>query len=276
MEIPVNNLEQEYIFKDTKQRALKLSFLPPLEEKYEKAPVYFLIPGGGWHMEVRADMIDFSKESVEEMRKDGCAVVAIDYRVCGEGVVMQEIIEDCFDALKYISHYADVLKIDSSKIITSGHSAGGHLALMLAYAPKEMFKSDYEFDDDFVICGCVAFSPPAVLYGPGVHSLGNINEVFVGCFTEEELVRTSPITYVNENCPPTFLATGTSDYIVYSLSSEKIYDKLVEASVKTEFILSVGGGHMYEQINKSVTPNLSREDMQYKSVEFMKNIILGG
>ncbi|MBE7011943.1 MAG: alpha/beta hydrolase [Ruminococcaceae bacterium] len=271
MDIPKNNMDNEYIFKDTAQRQLKLTFLPPLCEKYEKAPVYFLIPGGGWHMEVRADMIDFSRESVEEMRKDGFAVVATDYRVCGEGVVMQEIIEDCFDAVKYITHYAETLKVDSSKIITSGHSAGGHLALMLAYAPKDMFKSDYEFDDDFEICGCVAFSPPAVLYGPGVHSLGDINEVFVGCFTEEELERTSPITYVNANCPPTFLATGTSDYIVYSLSSEKIYDKLIEAGVQAKFVLSVGGGHMYEQINKSVIPDLSREDIQYKAVEFMKD-----
>ena len=275
MDIP-KNYEGEYVFKDTKERELKLSFLPPYEGKYDKAPLYFLIPGGGWHMEVRADMIDFSKESVEEMRRDGCAVVAIDYRVCGEGVAMQEIIEDCFDALKYIAHYADDLKVDSSRIITSGHSAGGHLALMLAFAPKEMFKSDYEFDDDFEICGCVAFSPPTILHEPGFYNLSNINEVFEGCFTKEELERTSPVTYVNENCPPTFLAAGTSDYLVYSLSSEKLYDKLCEAGVKAELVLSVGGGHMYEKINKTITPDLSREDVQYKSVEFMKNTILGG
>ena len=273
MNIPENNSANEYTYKDTKQRALKLTFLPPLCDKYEKAPVYFLIPGGGWHMEVRADMINFSKESVEEMRKNGSAVVAIDYRVCGEGVIMQEIIEDCFDALKYIAHYADILKIDAEKIIMSGHSAGGHLALMLSYAPKEMFCSDYEFNDDFNICACVAFSAPTILNGGGFHSLGNICDVFNGCFTKEELERTSPYTYADSKCPPTFLAAGTSDYLVFAVSSEKIYDKLLRSGVKAELELSVGGGHIFEQIHKTVKPDLSRGDLQYKAVEFMNGIL---
>ena len=44
MDIPVGSTKQDLVYKSTPQRDLKLTFLPPITEKYEKAPVYFLIP----------------------------------------------------------------------------------------------------------------------------------------------------------------------------------------------------------------------------------------
>lgn len=41
--------------------------------------MYFIIPGGGWHIEDRQSMIDFSIQSVEGLRDKGFAVVSIDY-----------------------------------------------------------------------------------------------------------------------------------------------------------------------------------------------------
>lgn len=273
MDIPKGSIKADLIYKNTPQRDLMLTFLPPIKQKYEKAPVYFIIPGGGWHKETRQSMIDFSIQSVEALRKEGFAVVSIDYRVCGEGVVMSEIITDCFDAIRYITHFADILEINKEKFVLSGHSAGAHLALMLSYATKELFKGDYVFDDNFGVKSVAVMSPPTILYDNTTNNLRDLSDVFKECDTKEEREKTSPITYVTQNCPPTLLCAGTSDYLVFSNSSEKIYKELKNNNVKCELRLSVGGGHCFEKINDDVAPSIIMDEMQKIITDFiLKNM----
>ena len=47
---------------------------------------------------------------------------------------MNGVISDAMDAGRYLAHFANELGIDARRIVTSGHSAGGHLALMMALA----------------------------------------------------------------------------------------------------------------------------------------------
>ena len=273
MDTPKGNPKQDLVYKNTPQRDLMLTFLPPLQEKYDRAPVYFIIPGGGWHCEERQSMIDFSIQSVENLRKEGFAVVSIDYRVCGEGVVMSEIITDCFDAARYVAHFSEILGIDKERFVLSGHSAGAHLALMLSYAPSAEFMGDYEFSDKFNVKTVAAMSPPTILYDDSTSNLRDINDVFVGCDTREERERTSPITYVSKTCPPTLLCAGTSDYLVFATSSEKLYNKLQENEVASEIKLSVGGWHSFEKIHQDIEPSITMSEMQNAIVEFvLKNL----
>lgn len=269
MDKPKGNQKQDLIYKNTPQRDLMLTFLPPICEKFEKAPVYFIIPGGGWHIEDRQSMIDFSIQSVDELRNEGFAVVSIDYRVCGEGVVMREIITDCFDAARYISHFADILGIDRNNFVLSGHSAGAHLALMLSYAPENEFRDDYEFEDLFSVKAVAAMSPPTILYDNSTHNLRDLDDVFKNCDTIEEKQQTSPITYVSADCPPTLLCAGTSDYLVFATSSEKLYEKLKENNVQCDLKLSVGGWHSFEKIHSSVEPSINMAQMQDSIINFI-------
>lgn len=273
MDIPKGKIKENLVYKNTPQRDLMLTFLPPTQKKYEKSPVYFIISGGGWHMVKRQDIIDFSIQSVEALRNYGFAVVSIDYRVCGKGVVMSEIIEDCFDAAHYIAHFADVFEIDKEKFFLSGHSAGAHLALMLAYATENHFKNNHECDDEFSVKAIAAMSPPTILYDDSTHNLRDIGDVFVGCDTKAEKERTSPITYVSYNCPPTLLCAGTSDYLVFASSSEKLYEKLNSCNVSCKLKLSVGGGHCFEKVHDSINPSVSMTQMQEEIIEFiLKNL----
>jgi len=269
MDIPKECIKADLIYKNTPERDLMLTFLPPIKQKYEKAPVYFIISGGGWHMMKRQDIIDFSIQSVEALRNRGFAVVSIDYRVCGEGVAMREIITDCFDAARYIAHFAQILEIDKEKFVLSGHSAGGHLALMLSYASQEIFKSDYEFSDVFKVISVAPMSPPIFLDDNSTHGLGDIVDVFDEADMEEEMKSTSPATYVSKDCPPTLLMAGTSDRLVYANSSEKLYKLLKDNDVDCELILSVGGGHCFEQMHETITPGVSMEQMQNYIIDFI-------
>nr|MCR4718346.1 hypothetical protein [Bacillota bacterium] len=77
--------EIDLTYKCIGERELTFTFLPPEETIYKLAPLYFIIPGGGWHTESRQSIIDFSNESVSALRKYGFAVVSIDYRVTEDG-----------------------------------------------------------------------------------------------------------------------------------------------------------------------------------------------
>ena len=273
MDIPKEKILQNLIYKKTPQRDLMLTFLPPIKEKYEKTPVYFLIPGGGWHTEERQSMLDFSAKSVETLRNEGFAVVSIDYRICTEGVVMREIITDCFDAARYIAHFADIFSIDKEHFVLSGHSAGAHLALMLAYAPQEFFKDDYEFSDDFKVKCVAAMSAPTILYDNGTNNLRDMNEVFNQNNNKEDREFTSPITYVNQNCPPTLLCAGTSDYLVFASSSEKLYEELKDKNVPCKIELSIGGGHVFERVHNGIEPSINMEEIQSIIADFVMEYI---
>lgn len=269
MDFPYGCVQADLVYKVTPQRDLMLTFLPPTVKKYDVAPVYFIIPGGGWHSEARNDMISCSAISVENLRNEGFAVVSIDYRVCRQEVVMREIITDCFDAARYIAHFANILEIDKNKFAVSGHSAGAHLALMLAYAPQNIFEDDYEFNDRFTVKAVAAMSPPTILYDNSTHHLSDISDVFAECYTLDELKASSPVSYVSDNVPSTLLCAGTSDYLVFATSSERLYKMLKEESVDCELVLSIGGGHLFERIHKEIEPSISMEKIQAIITDFI-------
>ena len=258
----------DLVYKKTPQRDLMLTFLPPIQKKYDKAPLYFLIPGGGWHVETRQSMLDFSAQSVEALRKEGFAVVSIDYRVRGEGVVMREILTDCFDAARYVAHFADDFGVDKGRFVTSGHSAGAHLALMLAYANAGNFQGGYEYDAPFQVKATAVMSPPTALYDNNTNNLRNLSSLFVG-EGEWAMEKASPICYATKACPPTFLSAGTSDYLVFANSSEMLYQKLLACGVECELLLSIGGGHCFEQIHGCLKPSFTMEDVQERMARFV-------
>ena len=263
MDIPKSNQKADYVYKNTPQRDLSLTFLPPEETAADKAPVYFLIPGGGWCVEERQSMIDFSIQSVNDLRKKGFAVVAVDYRTSNEGANMHEIVCDCFDAARYVAHYADVLGVDAKELYVSGHSAGAHLALMLSYAPEEAYREENSLEDKFAVKAVAAMSAPTILYDRLEHNLsGELSSAFRGCDTAEERKKESPFTYASKDCPPTLLCAGTSDYLVSATASEHLMKELKDKGAVCEMILSVGGGHIFEKIHESVEPSVKMPEMQ--------------
>ena len=162
-------MKQELVYKTINERKLNLTFLHPIVKKYEKAPLLFLITGGGWHYAVREDMINFPAVPAQELRESGFAIVSIDYRTVNDDkAVMEEILADCNDALEFVINNSDKLGIDKERIVVAGHSAGAHLSLMVAYKKHSNCK----------ISAVVSFSAPTILYRIDTHNLRDIDEVF--------------------------------------------------------------------------------------------------
>lgn len=268
---PKNNLKNDYIYKTVGENETALTFLPPTKDVYEKAPVYFIIPGGGWHSCDRNGMIWFSQYSVDKLREKGFAVVSIDYRTTKMGAKINNIIEDCFSALKFVCDNADVLKVDTKKIVISGHSAGAHLALMVAYAKSTDFGVDC---GDYNIIATVPLSPATILHTDGYPETikFNFNHIFDN--TEDLAVRkkASPIEYVTKLCPPTMLVAGTADNLIDYNSCVILNEKLQSNGVKTKLLLSENGGHCYEKVNDK-EPSVDMANVQKQITEFILECI---
>lgn len=272
--IPKSNEQADLIFKVMGERELMLTFLPPTKKRYEKAPVYFLITGGGWHSASRESMINFSQPSVTILREYGYAVVSVDYRtIAEEGINMMDIVTDCFDGLRYVCHYADVLGIDKYNITTSGHSAGGHLCLLVAYANPDDFKCETSLEADYKIKATVPLSPITVMFDngeyPKTHNLGTLADRYIGCDDIETRKLTSPICYASKECPPTLLCAGNADDLVLCNSSEFMYEALKEKGVLAKIVISHHGGHCFEKIGDVLNSYPNGEEMQDYIVDFV-------
>ena len=165
---PAGAGEQKLIYKKVGERDVEMLYYPPTKAVFDKAPVYVISPGGGWHSASAEAMVGFSLRSSTLLRERGWAVASLSYRyVSRDNVCLDDVISDCMDTGRYLAHFADVLGIDPHRMVTSGHSAGGHLALMMAYAPHRAFVSDTPFDplaDEFTVVATAPLSAPTILF----------------------------------------------------------------------------------------------------------------
>ena len=263
-----NDKQTDYVYKVTPQRELQLTLVPPNKAVYDKAPLYFVLPGGGWYVEERLGMMNYAKVSVGALLDKGFAVVAADYRVTPEGVFVADIIEDCLDALRFCAHHADEWGIDRDKFFLSGHSAGAHLALMTGMI-KDAFRSENSYTDPYTVRGIAPMSPITDLSDKAAMQFNHGYLFPDGKDTEEESLRVSPISYAAADTPDTLLIAGTSDYHVLPRHSEKLFDKLTELGANTRLMYSIAGGHGFERMHYGVEPQPGMEGVQEEIVKFI-------
>lgn len=98
-------------------------------------PVVLMVHGGCWQTEI-ADrrIMDWI---ADDLRRRGIAVWNIDYRgVDRPGGGYPGTFADAAMAADLLRRHAAEYKLDISRVVAVGHSAGGHLALWLAGRPK--------------------------------------------------------------------------------------------------------------------------------------------
>lgn len=95
-------------------------------------PVIVIFHGGGWLINNKSIM----KQSAEYLATHGEYVVCnVNYRLLGDlgnTVTINEIVEDAFGAVLWVKSNIKKYKGNAKKVIVTGDSAGGHLAMMVA------------------------------------------------------------------------------------------------------------------------------------------------
>lgn len=121
---------KHYIYKATPQGKLQLQVhFPRNWTKNDRRPAILFFFGGGW---VSGELNQFLWLS-NYLAKRGMVAIRADYRVDSRHhTTPNTAVEDGIDALKWLNHHGDELGINPQKIVSSGNSAGGHIAACLS------------------------------------------------------------------------------------------------------------------------------------------------
>jgi SAM-dependent MidA family methyltransferase/acetyl esterase/lipase len=179
----------------------------------------------------------------------GWNVVNVEYRL-GPNTLAPGAVEDCFCALRYTAQQAMMYNIDVNRMVVTGESAGGHLALSLGILPESE-----GFDRE-----CAAAGPmpkvaavinwfgitdvPDVIDGPhraaaAVRWFGSMPNP-----TRMELAkRVSPLTYVRAGLPPILTVHGDADTTVPYPEAVALHQALAKVNVPNQLVTISGGKH---------------------------------
>ena len=231
----------------------KLDLYKPAAAK-TPVPVVMMIHGGGW--------VAGSKEGstlyVLPYLQMGFAVVNVEYRL-GKVSLAPAAVEDCLCALHWIGRNAEKYHFDLTKVIVTGGSAGGHLALTTAMIPESAgFENQCASVDDPGWSGPWKSPRPkvaAVINWFGITDVGDMLQgasnfrsyaiSWLGSLpNREELAkRLSPLTYVRPDLPPILTIHGDADKLVPYSHGVRLHQALAKAGVRNQLLTIPGGGH---------------------------------
>jgi acetyl esterase/lipase len=216
-----------------------------------KFAVLFHIHGGAWQYGDKSDdALDF-----EHFTSRGYAVVSSQYSLVCHGATVADMTADLTDAYKYVNAHADEWSLDMDRVTAMGSSAGGHLALLMAYTTKKADNTTNAFRSAFNTYGpsdFVKWDEEGFTSGgtngwsfdcDGEDSL--MQDLAGGC-TPAELEAISPVNFIDANSPPTITIHGTMDSLVPFDQSVSLHKKLDNAGVDNYLIQVRGWDHMLD------------------------------
>ncbi len=249
----------------------KLDVYRPREAK-TATPVVMVIHGGGW---VAGAKEEGALVALPYMQM-GFAVVNVEYRLAKISLAPAAV-EDCLCALRWIGRNAKQYNFDLSKIITTGGSAGGHLALTTGMIPSSAgLDTQCAFHGDWD--GSRADALPKVAAIINWFGITDVADMLQGSNTRsyavswfgslpnsEELARrVSPLTYVRSGLPPILTIHGDADPIVPYSQAVRLHQALDNAGVCNQLLTIPGGGH-----------DGFTTDQQIKAFEAIKSFLAG-
>jgi len=230
---------------------LKLDLYLP-RDRSNPAPTLVFFHGGGW-------VAGQKEQNVLELLPYlwlGWAVVNVEYRLAGTSPAPAAV-EDCRCALHWVQAHAKVFNFDASRIVLTGGSAGGHLALITGMLPaNSVFDRQCPTNDSIrwnsgvepqvkvaaIVNWFGITDVVELLDGPNAKHYAI--EWFGSMSNREELAKAlSPISYVRPGLPPIITIHGDNDNIVPYSQALRLHAALNTAGVPNELVTIHGGGH---------------------------------
>ena len=223
-----------------------------------------MIHGGGYSVGERSDGIRWDRWFTAR----GYTVFDVDYRL-DPPVSWNLAAPDVACAMGWIAAHANEYHIAPDRMLITGQSAGGGLALQVAYG-----LGDGTVASD---CGGTVPQPKAVfaLYPPedfamawnldmGIPPAGSrvLNTGYLGGSPEQFPDRyrvTSPVFHVRAGLPPTLIAAGAHDHLVPFGGHTEIVEKLNAAGVPNELLGVPYGEHGYDLVWGSIGGQITRK-----------------
>lgn len=217
-------------YKTVGARELKMDLhFPPHWKTSDKRPAIIFFFGGGWN----GGSVNQFLPQAEYFASRGLVCARADYRVKSrDGVTPDQCVEDARSALRWLRRHTKELGIDAKKIISSGGSAGGHLAACMMIGKSVEAKGD-----DLSIS---TIPQAMILYNP---VLSFEHEAIMGRLGDKRhLARLiSPTAHLTKKTPPALILFGTEDRL--KAFGDAYWKKAGDLGVRAEKYLAEGQGH---------------------------------
>ncbi|MBS0420333.1 MAG: alpha/beta hydrolase [Proteobacteria bacterium] len=162
----------------------------------------------------------------------GYITVVPNYRLYPEAR-FPTFVEDSARVVAWVREHAHELRGDADQIVLMGHSAGAHMAAMLALNSDYIERAGVP---QHSIVGLVGLSGPYAL-DPNSDTLRTI---FAAPYTAADW---RPVNFVTDRAPPALLLHGLADDVVSPTHTEKLRDALLSHNARVETHFYPGRGH---------------------------------
>ena len=193
------------------------------------APVVVFFYGGSWQRGQRSHYAFVG----EALASRGFVVAIADYRVYPE-VTFPGFVEDAARAVAWMRRNAIEYGGDPARVLVAGHSAGAHIAMLVALDGRYLAAAG-EAD---CVAGAIGLSGP---YDFLPLSSDRLKAVFG---PPEALLRTQPVGFVRADAPPLLLLHGTDDTTVLPANAQRLAARARAAGGQAQLKLYPGVGHV--------------------------------
>lgn len=175
----------------------------------------------------------------------GWAVVNVEYRLAPRAHAPAAV-EDCLCAVRWVIENGGEYGIDADRLVLTGNSAGGHLALAAGMIPGSAGLDRQCPGAPIEVAGIVNW------YGitdvlerlEGPHSRPGTVQWFGSNPTRRELAQIlSPLTYLRAGLPPIITIHGDQDPRIPHTQAVRLHEGLERAGVANRLVTIPGGGH---------------------------------
>jgi acetyl esterase/lipase len=184
------------------QERLKLDVYYP--EGVKDCPVVLWFHGGG----IEAGQ----KEIPEKLKGKGYVVIGANYRLLPK-VTIDKTLDDAAEAVAWVFRHAEEYGGDPNKIVVTGHSAGGYLAMILGL--NKAWLKNYDVDADSVWL-YAPFSGQAITHY-NVRKMQGIPPL------QPTIDEYAPLYWVRPDCPPFVLICGDRELELFGRYDENQY-----------------------------------------------------
>jgi acetyl esterase/lipase len=246
---------RKVVYKKVGEQELRLHIFEPknFQPTYRR-PCFLAIHGGGWVGGEPRRFYPFA----DHFAKLGMVGISMEYRLAkpSTGITPFDCVKDGRSAVRYLRSHAAELGIDPQKIIVSGGSAGGHVAVGTA-----LFDGLDGTDEDTQISSV----PNAlVLYYPVIDTS---KEGYGNARCGPRWQEISPLHRVKADVPPTILFHGTGDTVTPFQGAKLFQEAMRKAGNRCELVVNEGGKHGYFLYDQG----LFEETMQ-KTADFLESL----
>jgi acetyl esterase/lipase len=236
----------------------KLDIYEPRAGVTKQKPIVVFYYGGSWESGDRA-IYGFAGAAFASR---GFTTVIPDYRVYPE-VRFPAFVEDAAAAYAWVAKNLSAACGEARPIIIAGHSAGAHIAALLALDPHYLAAADAGKKRPagwIGLAGPYAFDPT---------TWPSTKAIFDTTASNPDAAR--PISFARAGTPPALLIHGAADDVVKPEASRQLFDALKARGASAQKIEYDGVGHVGLVLTYS-KPFRWRADTLDSTIEFIQSV----